>query len=170
MMVESHPRQVRMKSTCPVPRCTQLQWHWGELHVLHSLLHSWLWNVGIRVDREVLLWLYNLQAPGADSKESLKIKNMSLKPVIWNRLENSQQRFEVYQSSLFLIPYSMMESSLPSADPRTQACLGKQESSGTRWQRHPCNHGSLSQHRRIQWPHRNQLHKHSCHLTEGSAA
>lgn len=73
-MVESHPREVRMEPTCPVPRCTQLQWHWGEGHVPHSLLCSWLSNVGIRGDREVLLWLCNLQAPGEDSKLSLKIK------------------------------------------------------------------------------------------------
>lgn len=170
MIVDSQLRVVRMKLTCPVPRCTQLQWHWGEWHVLHSLQHSWLSNVGIKVDREVLLGLCNLQAPGADWKQILKIKNMSLIPVTWNRLENSPQRFEVYQSSPFSIPYSMMESSLSSADPRTQVCLGKQKSSWTRWWRHPCNHGSLSQHRRIQWPLRIQLRKHSCHLPEGKTA
>lgn len=67
---------VFVQPTCPVPRCTPLQRHWAARRARHSVQDSWLSDVAIRSDIRVVLWLCNLQGPGADSRGGLEVESM----------------------------------------------------------------------------------------------
>lgn len=58
----------RMSSTCPIPRCTQLQLHWEGWHALHPVPDSWLSDGGIRSGRREVWGICNPQGPVADSE------------------------------------------------------------------------------------------------------